>query len=408
MELVTKILSPNFFSIYTDIVRIANSWKNDNATREKFDFNSFVKNRLMLLSKFSFKEIRNFDLSLCLRLQFLLQHHLLACLDEKSLQVYSQYLYKENKKLMFSIISNERNFKVIVKELWAGNYAFMDFLIEVFYALKHHVDMFVRTQQVLSALGFMDFITSILTQMHFTYIDGQMILDVRIKAFQNKKRFLAFLELILFFIYKNKRCFILHVFPNSSTITKAQVLTFLFTLPFQSTFTKCNVFVLRLLEIMVLNLNELTEDPAPYREYYANSLMDVVERYNLHKHSCFFDILEMLVNNRESNILKHIFDRIDVWPYIIADMQFQGRKKLCTTLLRVSSYLLATASVWPETDCLRNLLNIWLKFLNSGKNNLLTASICDIIRIMYEKDVVRIKDALEVREYAQLLCAIKA
>lgn len=407
MELVTKILSSNFFSIYTDMIRITNTWKGDTASREKFDFNSFVKKRLMLLSKFQFKTIKHFNLSLCLRLQFLLTYHLLVCLDEKSLQVYSQFLQKENKKLMFSIIQNEKNFEVIVRELRGGNFAYMDFLIEVFYALKLNVDVFIRTQQVLSGLGFMDFITGVISQMSFQAVGGQIVMDINNKHFQQKERFLSFLELILFFVYKNKQCFILHVFPNSSTLSKPQILNFLFTLPFQSTFKKCNVFILRLLEIMVVNINELAEEPARFREFYAGALVDVVERYHLFDHKCFFLILEMLVNNKESDILRTVAARVDVWPHIIGNMRLGSRKLLCATLVKITRFFVSQLGVWPNNANLRDLLRAWVIFLSRGRSNMLTSSVHAILADMHRRDACRIKGVLSPADYQVVLAVIK-
>lgn len=400
MELATKILGSGFFAIYTDMIRVTNMWKDESTGRKTVNFNSFVKQRLMLLSKFQFKAIRNFNLPLCLRLQYLLQNHLANCLDEKSLQVYSQYLCKENKKLMFSIIQNPKNFEVFMRELQNGNVAYMDFLIELFYSLKHSVDMFVRTQQILSQLGFMDFVMGVIGQMSFTTVGDEIVLEIRNKHFQEKERFLRFLELILFFIYKNRNCFILKVLPITSSISKSQILTFLFTLPFQSTFLKCNVFVMRVLEIMVININELIEEGAVYREFYASALVDVIERYNLFDHKYFYNILEILVDHKEYSILRAVFNRVDLWPHIVRNMQFGARKRLCTLLVKLASCFLCQMAAWPESAEARTLLAHWVAFLKRGKNNMLTASVVELMKEVCRRYADRVEAALAPADWA--------
>lgn len=407
MELVAKILSSNFFSIYSDMIRITNNWKGDAFAREKIDFNFFVKKRLLLLSKFQFKAIKNFNLSLCLRLQFLLQYHLISCLDEKSLQVYCQYLVKENKKLVFSIIQNEKNFDIIVKELYNRNYALMEFLIEIFYALKHNVDLFIRSQSVLNDFGFISFITSLISQIEFKNIDGNIYLDIKNQHFQQKEQFLCLLELIMFFIYKNKKCLIQHVFPYCNTVTSSPILDFLFTLPFQNTFKKCNTFVLRILEIVVINMNELVDDPTMYRHYFAEAFIGIIERYNLFDHDYFFLIVEMLINNKEYNTLKLILNRVDIWPYIIRNMQFRSRKTVCTTLIKITSCFLNELEFWPDNDSLKELLGIWVRFLNKNKYNVLSSCVYDVIQDVYQKSASYIESVLPSPDYFLFLNFVK-
>ena len=385
MELVTKILSSNFFAIFTDMLKIANNWNYNGEPREKLDFNNFVKKRLLLLSKFQFKPIKNFNLSLCLRLQFLLQYHLVACLDEKSQQVYSQYLCKENKKLIFSILQNEGNFKVIIRELYKGNYAYLDFLIEIFYALKNNVDSFIKIQSLLNNLGLMDLLSSLISQFEFKHIDGTIFLEVKNQYFNTKKHFLSFLELIMFFIYKNKNCFILKMFPKSSSIKKSDLLQFIFTLPFQNTFEKSNVFVLRILEIVVSNMNELVDDPMPYQQCFASVFCDVVENYNLYNHRYFFLILEMLMNNKEYNTLRTVMERADIWTSILENMCFQSKKPLCTTIVKISSCLMNQLNIWPTNKQLNVLIDKWLKYLNKNKYNILTSCVYGAIQETHNK-----------------------
>ena len=407
MELVTKILSSSFFSIFTDMIKIANNWKEEACPKEKLDFNIFVKKRLLLLSKFQFKPIKNFNLSLCLRLQFLLQNHLIACLDEKSLQVYSQYLCKENKKLIFSIIQNEKNFEIILKELYKHNYAHLEFLIEVFYALKNNVDSFLKIQGLLNSLGFMDLISSLLSQIEFKAIDNTIFLDIKNHYFLEKQHFMSFLELIMFFIYKNKNCFLLKIFPNSSTITKSEMLRFLFTLPFQSTFPKSNIFVLRIIEIIVSNMNELVDDPVPYRKHFVTAFNEVVEQYNLYNHPYFFYILEMLINNKEFDTLKVLLNKIDIWPYLIDNMNFESKKTICSSLVKISSCMLNKMEIWPDNEKLAVMINKWVRYLKKDKYNVLSSCLFEVIQDVYGRSGGYLEKALPGGDFAEFKRFVK-
>lgn len=402
MELVTKILSSNFFSIFTDMIKITNNWKIDAFPKEKLDFNNFIKKRLLLLSKFQFKPIKNFNLSLCLRLQFLLQNHLIACLDEKSLQVYSQYLCKENKKLIFSIIQNEKNFEVIIKELYNQNYAYLEFLIEIFYGLKNNVESFIKMQALLNNLGFMDYLNGIIAQIEIKNIDGQIFLDIKMPYFKKRENFLYFLELIMFFIYKNKNCFILKIFPINRTVTKNLLLKFLFTLPFQSTFEKSNTFVLRILEIIVNNMNELIDEPDAYRNEFAVVFCDVVEQYNLFNHQNFFLIFEMLIHNKEDDTVKNILNRIEVWQHLINNMRFNQQKAICTSLIKTASYLLNTLDYKPTNDQFATLARIWTKYLQRCKYNVLSSCIYEALQLAHNKHCKYIKMILPAKTFLVL------
>lgn len=400
MELITKILSSNFFSIFTDMIKINNSWKSDGMPKEKLDFSWFVKKRLLLLAKFQFKPIKNFNLSLCLRLQFLLQNHLVACLDEKSLQVYSQYLCKENKKLIFSIIQNDRNFEVIIKELYTQNYAHLEFLIEIFYSLKNNIDSFVKIQAILQSLGFMDFLSGLINQMDFKSVDGSIFLDIKSQYFSEKANFLSLLELIMFFIYRNKTGLILKIFPNSSSVSKSSLLPFLFTLLFQESFLKSNTFVLRILEIIVSNIKEVVDEPEIYRQDFADAFSDVIEQYNLFSHAGFFQVLEMLIHNKEDTTLKMILVRIDVWPHILNNMNFSGHKTLCTTIVKLTSYLLTKIEHMPSDDILITIVLLWFKYLQKNKYNVLSSCIFEALETVYNKYADYVQKVFTVSEYA--------
>lgn len=134
----------------------------------------------------------------------------------------------------------------------------------------------------------MDYLSSLIAQIELKNVEGQIFLDIKNQYFKKKENFLYLLELIMFFIYKNKNCFILKIFPISSSITKMTLMRFLFTLPFQSTFEKSNTFVLRILEIIVNNMNELVNEPDVYRNAFVVAFCDVIEQYNLFNHDNFF------------------------------------------------------------------------------------------------------------------------
>lgn len=407
MELITKILSSNFFAIFTDMIKITNNWKKDGCLKEKLDFNHFVKKRLLLLSKFHFKPIKNFNLSLCLRLQFLLQYHLIACLDEKSLQVYSQYLCKENKKLIFSIIQNEKNFEVIIKELYNKNYAHLEFLIEIFYALKNNVESFIKIQTLLNNLGFMDFLCNLIAQIEFKVVNETIFLEIKNQYFKEKKNFLSLLELVMFFIYKNKNCFVLNLFPNSSTVSNSSILKFLFTLPFQSTFKQSNTFVLRILEIIVSNMNELVDEPEIYRVSFAETLAIIIENYNLFTHDSLFLIIEMLMNNKEANILKNIAKRIDIWSCLVNNMQFNTRKTISTTIVKITNYLINQLESRPSNEQFCTLIQKWINYLKKGKYNVLSSCLNEALQDLYQKNANYIENVLSPNEYQVLQKYVK-
>lgn len=402
MELITKILSSNFFAIYSDMIKITNTWNVDVHVKEKLDFNTYVKKRLILLSKFQFKPIKNFNLSLCLRLQFLLQYHLVACLDEKSLQVYSQYLCKENKKLLFSIIQNEKNFEVIMRELHNRNYVHLEFLIEVFYALKCNIELFIKIQSLLNNLGFMDFLCGLISQIEFRSVDQMIFLEIKNDYFSQKKNFLNLLEIIMFFIYKNKNCFILKIFPNSSTTNKSAILKFLSTLPFQSTFEKSNTFVLRILEIIVTNMNELVEEPEMYRHIFAETLAEVIEQYSLQKYDNFFMIVEMLINNKENNTLKILSKRLDMWSPLIGSMQLSKGKAVSTTKVKIAGYLLNNLDLKPPNFQFIQLMKIWIGYLKKNKYNVLSSCMFESLQNLHEKSDEYIKKIMPSADYMDL------
>lgn len=394
MELVTKILSSNFFTVYTDMIRITNRWVNGTEVKEKLDFSGFVKKRLLLLSKFQFKPIKHFNLSLCLRLQFLLQNHLISWLDEKSLQVYNQYLCKEHKKLIFSIIQNDKNLEIVLEEMNNQNYAYLEFLVEIFYALKNNVDFFIKIQALITSLGFNDFLFSIINQIEFRAIDGLIFLEIKNKHFQERSNFLRFLELVMFFIFKNKNCLTSKIFPPLDAGHKPVLLTFLITMLFQNTFTKSNVFVLRILEIVFKNIIELSDNPQRKRKYFATLLMDVVDQYNLYNHDYFFLIFEMLINNNELDVLKIISSRADLWVSIINNMSFSSKKTICTSLVKISSCLLTQLDIWPSNNQFSVLLNTWVKYIKKQKYNMLTSCIFEVLQKLNDKSTDRIKTIL--------------
>lgn len=407
MELVTKILSSKFFSIFTDMIKVVNHWKLNIADREKLDFNSFVKKRLLLLSKFQFKPIKNFNLSLCLRLQFLLQNHLVACLDEKSLQVYSQYLCKENKKLILSIIQNKKNFDVILKELQNHNYAHLDFLIEIFYALKNNIDTFIKIQNLLNSIGFMDYFSNIISQIEFNDVDGVIFLEINSKYFSNRTNFLKLLELMMFFFYKNKNCFLEKFFPLSSTASKSSILKFLLTLPFQGTFQKSNTFVLRILEILITTISEIDDESLLYRKYFVITFIDVVERHNLFNNEYFFLILEMLIHNNELDMVRIILEKIDVWPLLIKNMSLIKKKSISITLIKISRCLLGQLEAWPSKDQLSILIGIWVDYLKKCRYNVISSSLSEVIQIVFNKSPNRMNEMLNECEFLEVATFVK-
>ena len=407
MELVNKILSSNFFSIFTDMIRITNNWKPSDGAKPKLDFNNFVKKRLLLLAKFQFKPIKNFNLSLCLRLQFLLQFHLSVCLDEKSLQIYSQYLCKENKKLIFCIAQNDKNFEVMLREIQAHNYMHLEFMLEIFYGLRNTVDSFTKLQQLLNNLGFAEYLNALVGQFEVRCIEGRILFDVKNAYFQKRENFLNLLELIMFYIYRNKNCFMLKMFSVSSTTPKSPLLRFLFMLPFQDTYEKSIAFIMKILEIVIGNMGELNEESEISRTAFTAVFCDVVEQYQLYNHSSFFAILEMLLINKEVDTLKMIVGQVHIWPHIVANTRFERSKVTCISLIRLSTYMLDSIDSQPADKDFSDLLRVWLQYLRRGRHNLIASCIREALRVVNTKYGEKARELLLDQGTAELNSFLK-
>lgn len=370
--------------------------------REKIpSFKEFSNSKLAKLKNFNFATVKELNVTFCLRLEYLVRIYLKGFLNDRHLKYYTDFLRRENQKLIYSIMKDGRNFEIIVDDFRKNKFSFVGFLTESFYMLKSNFKYFQRMQHYLNKYKLMDYFLELFAGFKYELVGQEVFVFVGLDYLKKRQNFVDLLELIMLFIYKNKECFFLKVFPMSSTIKRADIVEGIFTLAFQGNLGDLNSFIIKIMEIMLFNINKLADQPHRYKKMYSNYLMKAVDRFRLHSHPNFFKILEMLILNKERIIIRNVLEEFDFWKFLLKNFQPTQKKRLCISLLKVASYLVKQMDIKVEVKQMGELVYRCISYQNK-RNNLVSSSIRKFLGFFKEKKAEEIEKYVG-KEKAELL-----
>ena len=301
------------------------------------------------------------------------------------IKFYIDFLRRESNKLIYSILKEKENFKIIVKDFRKNQFTYVKFLIEAFYLLKKDSSAYQRMHHYLNKYGLMDYILITLNNLKYEQVGQNIFIVINLPWLKKKNNFVDFLELIMLYIYKNRECFFLRVMPASSAISKSSIVKFIFTMPFQTNFPVVDNLVIKIMEIMLFNINKLADNPDTYKKMYSSFLYQVIDEYGLFGHKNFLKILEMLIKNKEDTIIRDILERVNFWPYLDSCINFKRKKKTCISGLKVLSYFLEKKCYKVDSDDMTELIKKCKRYLVKHDGNILSSCIRKFFQFIRRK-----------------------
>ena len=367
------------------MIKVTNSIQEQHEISIPVDFRRFSNQRLLPFKEFTFAPVKSLNFNFCLRLEFLLNIYLKHFLDDKLIKFYTDFLRRENNKIIYSVLKEKENFKTIVKDFKQNKFTYVKFLTEAFYLLKRSFSMYERLQHYLNKYDLMGYLLTLFNGLRYEFIGGNICVVMNQPWLKKHKNFVDLLELIMLFVYKNRECFFLKVMPATSTIKKSSIVKFIFTLPFQVNFPNVNTFVIKIMEIMLFNINKLADDPGLHKKLYSRFLHQVVSKYNLFGHKNFMKIIEMLIKNREYGIIRDVLEPVEFWPYLEKNINFRRKKRCSITALKIVSFFLESKCYKVESAQLKEVLRRCLRYLHKRDGNILSGCIMKFIKFLRVK-----------------------
>lgn len=367
------------------MIKVANSIQKNTNTGFTTDFKRFSNTRLLPYKDFNFAPVKNLNFDFCLRLEFLLNIYLKNFLDDKMIKFYTDFLRRESNKLIYSILKESKNFKIIVKDFRENKFTYVKFLTEAFYLLKKNSPAYQRMHHYLNKYGLMDYFLITLNNLKYEQVEQNIFIMINLPWLKKKNNFVDFLELIMLYIYKNRECFFLKVMPASSAISKSSIVKFIFTMPFQVNFPVVDNLVIKIMEIMLFNINKLSDSPDTYKKMYSTFLYQVIDKHNLFGHKNFLKILEMLIKNKEDTIIRDTLAKVNFWPVLDGCIDFKRKKKTCISGLKVLSYFLEKKCYKVDSDEMTELIKKCIRYLVRHDCNILSSCIRKFFQFIRRK-----------------------
>ena len=377
MQIVEKLTNDRFFVFCKDILYL---WaRAQQSSQVEADYEQFVRKRRQIVQLLTFDAEQLQRIHRLIRFQFMIECFLETALDEKQLQIYSDYLLANHRQIFVSIFSSCKNLRVIFSQITAKNLEYFNFFIEYLYIIRNDDEKMLATLRCLKKINFFDWLIGELNKFKFTYAGaGRLVLDLDPGNELRRKHVAAMLSLTQFLCVGHGELFLGDVFSFQEKIDNYKTLHQLLRFCLQSNFPELQTTALAVFELLLTTIQRLEEPNAinSQRTVLASVLVDLFGQTRENS-VAWIALFERLMIFREMTALERLNENCEVYDLLLRSIDFHEAKLRAITCLQLFRVLVSRAPNSRLVQCEHVVFEIYSKVRDfvsaSRRDNIFTA-----------------------------------
>lgn len=367
-----------FYVTITNIIKTC-SIINYSSDRQIDDLKSFLDIPFKILNQFDIDSYNKTELHRCLRLSYLISNFLKYELPETHLQVHINYLMGTHERLLKTIFEKEKNVALIVSKIIKEDYIFFDLLMEFLEQVKLQPSRLTAIQEVLNKYDVLVFVEKTINQIEFTAVNGQFVMSVKNKYFSslsNFKKLLDFINILL----RNNVSFCSRIFAASSKDHRnASIFKFIILAHVQSSLRPVYHNTLVAINTLFYSFGDQFLDKADQITRIGDIFLDIIEQYNFINDLNFFKLVEVLIMNNQTFLLRQFNERLNLLDKLVDDAFKLKSKKRQLLAIKIIQHLLQFKDCQLSPERSAAFYELALLNLHRNSNNLLIAHLQPIL-----------------------------
>jgi hypothetical protein len=353
MQIVEKLTSDSFFVFCKDILQLRARAQRPDYAETEADYEKFVCKRRNIVQLLSFNPEQLQRIQRLIRFQFILEFFLETALDEKQLQIYSDYLLANHRQIFVSIFSSCKNLRVIFSQITAKNLEYFDFFMEYLCIIRTDDEKILATLKCLKKINFFDWLIAEINKFKFApKSGGQLLLDLPLGDSQRRKNLAALLSLTQFLCIGHGELFLGDLFSFQEKIDNFKTLHQLLRFCLQTNIPELRTVALNVFELLLGTIQRFEAPDAPdhHRAVLVTVLANLFDKTKENA-EVWIPIFERLMFFRELSILEKLNENGEFDHLLLHSLDFRGAKLRSLACLQLFRALAARAPNSQQTQC---------------------------------------------------------